>query len=217
MGTVINSNTCSVTLLKNYFVSYFCWIYLVLSLGDVFHRVFVLLLLQKMFYCKIYLFLDCKAFCGIISKHFLLKIQKIEFQQHFLFCKWSCHKMWNKYNNKQYLIGAHVTFCFLKYKIRKILMLEIFSLGPFFSKCRRCRDFFLLCVGMYLRQWLVVYFLSPALLLRPTSYGNHHLLFSKWSIKLCHFRDKHSVFCLWNCPVSISPLSKYTYCTHCCP
>lgn len=122
--------------------------------------------------------------------------------------------MWNKYNNKQYLTGAHVTFCFLKNKLRKMLMSEIFLPGPILSKCRTCRDFFLLCVGMYLRQWLVVYFLAPALLPLLISYGNHHLLFSKWSIKLCHFRDMHAVFCLWNCPVSISPLSKYTY-VHC--
>lgn len=129
-------------LLKNYFVSYFCWIYFVLSLGDVFHRVFLLTLLRKMFCYKIYWFLDCKAFCGIISKPFLLKIQKIEFQQRLLFCKWSCHKMWNKYNNKQHLIGAHVTFCFLKSKIRKNVDVRNIFTGPVFLKMQGMQRLF---------------------------------------------------------------------------
>lgn len=69
-------------------------------------------------------------------------------------------------------------------QIKKNNVLEIFSPSPFSSKCRKFRDSFLLCVGMYLKQWLAACFLFPALFLRLTSYGNHHLLFSKWCLKL---------------------------------
>lgn len=43
VSTVNNSNTRSVVLLKIYFVSCFCWLYFVLSLGDtcIFHRTFL--------------------------------------------------------------------------------------------------------------------------------------------------------------------------------
>lgn len=48
----------------------------------------------------------------------------------FSFCRWSCHKTWNKYCNKQYLIGAQETFWFLKNKknvdIRNIFIRHIF-------------------------------------------------------------------------------------------
>lgn len=68
-------------LLKNYFFFHISAEFILYYLWEMYSiEFFVLTLLQKMFCYKIYWFLECKAFCSTLSKPFLLKIQKIEFQ-----------------------------------------------------------------------------------------------------------------------------------------
>lgn len=168
---------------------------------------FVLTCLQKMCCYEIYWFLDFRVFCGIISKQLLLKIQNAEFQQYF-FCRCSFTK--HEINAIKIFNKSTCNFIFSEKQYKKNINVRNHQ-AHFSQNAGDTVGFFLLYVRMCLRQWLIVYFLSSALLLRQTSSGNHYLLLPKWSINLCHFRDIDSVFSLWNCIVSISPLEKYIY------
>lgn len=145
---------------------------------------------------EIYCFLDFKVFCSIISKYFCWKFKMLSFNSIFSFFSFcSCSFTKHETNSIKILNKSTYNFTFSEKQLKKNI--NVRNHHTHFSQNAGDKEgFFLLRVGMYLRQWLMVYFLSSALLLRLTSSGNHCLLLSKWSIKFCHFGHIGSVFSL---------------------